>query len=677
MNFSGNKPYGFQIAEIAVISNDVKEPVTDESTTPGDENEPTTPGDGNESTTPGDENEPTTPVKDVSGNPEETTTPEVVVEKPAAPEGLAVSEELSYTFSWATSEDADSYNVYVNGEYVASTVETSISLPVSYFVEAGEYEIAVTAVNAGGESEKSTVTYTAEGIGTFDVTATLENGKVIANWTDVEGATLYSTYVGSIADGNEAKAENGTVFAKFPQIWADFVTTKDDSVTFDKEHNYKIIVVAYAEDGEAIIAIGETTIVNKEEPSTEITTDESGTTGDINNPTTGEDKPTSGEDIDNPTTGEDEPTSGDDIDNPTTGENEPTSREDIDNPTTGENEPTSGEDIDNPTTGENEPTSGEDIDNPTTGDNEETTNPVKDDKNNLLAGVEWEGYIGSDWTWAYGEVSQEDGVITAEMTRAGGGWSDAVWGVQVKANDIAVAAGTEYTYSATLLSTENKTIRIKVGYADDSEILIDTVELKANEPYEYTTVFTPEQDKVKIIYALGASDGEDSDLAYTLTISENVLVSNVEETTTGDVENPTTGDADETTTAPTGTTPSATTVAPTTAAPTTVATTTTTAKVNVAKTKVKKVTKKLASKKAKISLKKISGAKYQIKVSSSKKFTKKTTVTKKVKKATFTINNKKIKNKKTLYVKARAYKVVGGKTYYGKWSKVKKVKIKK
>lgn len=102
-----------------------------------------------------------------------------------------------------------------------------------------------------------------------------------------------------------------------------------------------------------------------------------------------------------------------------------------------------------------------------------------------------------------------------------------------------------------------------------------------------------------------------------------------------------------------------------------------TANVSVASSKVKKVTKKLASKKVKISLKKISGVKYQVKVSTTKKFKKKNTVTKNVTKPTFTINSKKIKNKKKLYIKVRTYKIVNGKTYYGKWSKVKKVKIKK
>lgn len=100
---------------------------------------------------------------------------------------------------------------------------------------------------------------------------------------------------------------------------------------------------------------------------------------------------------------------------------------------------------------------------------------------------------------------------------------------------------------------------------------------------------------------------------------------------------------------------------------------------NVAKTKVKKATKKKAAKKAKITLKKIKGAsKYQIQISNAKKFKKKNILVRKtVKKVKFTIKNKKIKNKKKLYIRARAVKVVDGKKYYGKWSKTKKMKINK
>ena len=107
--------------------------------------------------------------------------------------------------------------------------------------------------------------------------------------------------------------------------------------------------------------------------------------------------------------------------------------------------------------------------------------------------------------------------------------------------------------------------------------------------------------------------------------------------------------------------------------------TTTSAKIKVAKTKVKKATKKKAAKKVKISLKKIKGAnRYQIQISKAKKFKKKNILVKRnVKKVKIKVKSKKIKKRKKLYVRARAMKVVNGKKYYGKWSKVKKVKIRK
>lgn len=154
---------------------------------------------------------------------------------------------------------------------------------------------------------------------------------------------------------------------------------------------------------------------------------------------------------------------------------------------------------------------------------------------------------------------------------------------------------------------------------------------------------------------------------------DNLKIEYIEPTTEGSTTEETTKIAESTTEAPKATEPSTTTVIPTT----TKESETTAGNISVGKTKVKKVTKKLLSKKAKISLKRISGAQYQVKVSATKKFKAKDTITKKVTKATLTINNKKIKSKKVLYVKARAYRVVDGKTYYGNWSKVKRVKVKK
>lgn len=94
------------------------------------------------------------------------------------------------------------------------------------------------------------------------------------------------------------------------------------------------------------------------------------------------------------------------------------------------------------------------------------------------------------------------------------------------------------------------------------------------------------------------------------------------------------------------------------------------------KTSISKI--KAQKKGFKVTWKKVSNAKgYQVKYSTSKKFTKKTSKTATVKKATTTSKTvKDLKKKKTYYVKVRSYKTVNGKKIYSDWSKVKKVKTK-
>ena len=95
----------------------------------------------------------------------------------------------------------------------------------------------------------------------------------------------------------------------------------------------------------------------------------------------------------------------------------------------------------------------------------------------------------------------------------------------------------------------------------------------------------------------------------------------------------------------------------------------------IKRAKIKKIKKK-ASNKISIKLKVLKGVNgYQIKISTSKKF-KKTIYKKSYKKVAFTLKSKKFANKKKLYIKVRAYAVDGTNKIYGKWSKVKKVKIK-
>ncbi len=81
------------------------------------------------------------------------------------------------------------------------------------------------------------------------------------------------------------------------------------------------------------------------------------------------------------------------------------------------------------------------------------------------------------------------------------------------------------------------------------------------------------------------------------------------------------------------------------------------------------------SRKVLLKWKKVSGAKgYQLQYALNKKFTKKKK-SKLTKKRKYIVT--KLKKKKTYYFRVRAYKLNGKKKVYGKWSKVKKVKIKK
>ena len=99
--------------------------------------------------------------------------------------------------------------------------------------------------------------------------------------------------------------------------------------------------------------------------------------------------------------------------------------------------------------------------------------------------------------------------------------------------------------------------------------------------------------------------------------------------------------------------------------------------VNVGKAVVKKAIKKKSAKKISLTLKRVKGAtKYKVQIAKDKRF-KKTIVTKTTKKLTYSVSNSKFKKAKKLYARAKAIVVKGEKTYQGKWSKPKQVKIKK
>ena len=100
-------------------------------------------------------------------------------------------------------------------------------------------------------------------------------------------------------------------------------------------------------------------------------------------------------------------------------------------------------------------------------------------------------------------------------------------------------------------------------------------------------------------------------------------------------------------------------------------------KINPKATKISKVTAAKKSLKVKIKKQTTETTGYEVQYSTSKKFTKSTTKTATVKKAkTTSLTLKKLKAKKTYYLRIRTYKTVGGKKFYSAWSKVTSKKTK-
>ena len=192
----------------------------------------------------------------------------------------------------------------------------------------------------------------------------------------------------------------------------------------------------------------------------------------------------------------------------------------------------------------------------------------------------------------------------------------------------------------------------------------------------------------------GKTPAELADPAYseykeptTTAVAETTTTAAVETTTTAAAETTTVATAETTT--PVAVAPTLKpTEKPTTVAPTTNANAQTTTKkqpsqttikssVNVGKAVVKKAIKKKSAKKISLTLKRVKGAtKYKVQIAKDKRF-KKTIVTKTTKKLTYSVSNSKFKKAKKLYARAKAIVVKEKKTYQGKWSKPKQVKIKK
>ena len=127
-------------------------------------------------------------------------------------------------------------------------------------------------------------------------------------------------------------------------------------------------------------------------------------------------------------------------------------------------------------------------------------------------------------------------MFVGDFVTTGGGWAGAEWGIQAGYENIAVEAGNTYTYTTPIMATQDMTIRVKVGYADDSEISYEEINLVAYEEYVYTKTFTVEQDSIKILFACaGGAEGATEDVMFVI----GEYVEGEEETTEELTEEPT------------------------------------------------------------------------------------------------------------------------------------------
>ena len=189
---------------------------------------------------------------------------------------------------------------------------------------------------------------------------------------------------------------------------------------------------------------------------------------------------------------------------------------------------------------------------------------------------------------------------------------------------------------------------------------------------------------IKKVAELSAKENQDKDLTEAISVLEKYDATQQEvddalaklqatDETTEQATDETTEQVTDETTTPAVTTPAVTTPAVTTPAVTTQVPTTEAPTVVLGNTKIRKVTN-VKKYKAKIKIKKVAKAKgYQFKYADNKKFKK--SIVKNTTKLTLT--TKKFKKNSRCYVKVRAYAIVGKVKSYGKWSKVKSVKIKK
>jgi beta-glucanase (GH16 family) len=141
--------------------------------------------------------------------------------------------------------------------------------------------------------------------------------------------------------------------------------------------------------------------------------------------------------------------------------------------------------------------------------------PVVLTKNINLEKAETELYVGNDWAGAAASKSENGEKV--EINVGSFGWNGE-WALQYMIYNIQPSEDNNYTVRAKITSTVDKKILIKL---DNNGLIVETIELKANEPYYFEKSATGELSDAKLYFALGQMAGEEANRSGKITI-ENV-----------------------------------------------------------------------------------------------------------------------------------------------------------
>lgn len=180
-----------------------------------------------------------------TGNKVDTSTEESTeLQKPAAPTGLVANIndlKTNYTIVFANVATATSYKFYLDGKFVKDITNGGVVTIEELKLEEGKtYTFGVSAVNAAGESDISTVSVTVPSKetettkGSEETTETFDP-STITEWTAVGGSTTMSYYIANDAAGKvsvKPEMHGDSLYAAFA-LAAKFksVVLNDESIT--------------------------------------------------------------------------------------------------------------------------------------------------------------------------------------------------------------------------------------------------------------------------------------------------------------------------------------------------------------------------------------------------------------------------------------------------------------